>query len=102
MGEECLSVNSCGGLFYFNKEHAPEGATAYCSDCPHLGCIYKAQTIYTSETGRGFSVYFTTREKTDENILADLAKTQYDRCVFGCDNEICEWKDGLPYHVCVQ
>ena len=74
MGEECLSVNSCGGLFYFNKEHAPEGATAYCSDCPHLDCIYKAQTIYTSETGRGFSVYFTTREKTDENILADLAK----------------------------
>ena len=88
MGEECLSVNSYGGLFYFNKEHAPKGATAYCSECPHKDCIYKAQTIYTSEAGRGFSAYFTTREKTDENILADLAKTQYDRCVFGCDNDV--------------
>ena len=88
MGEECLSVNSYGNLYYFNTEHAPEGATEYCSDCPHKDCIYKAQTIYTSKTGRGFSSYFTTREKTDENILADLAKTQYDRCVFGCDNDV--------------
>ena len=88
MGEECLSVNSYGNLYYFNTEHAPEGATEYCSDCPNKDCIYKAQTIYTSETGRGFSSYFTTREKTDENILADLAKTQYDRCVFGCDNDV--------------
>ena len=88
MGEECLSVNSYGDLFYFNQEHAPKGAAAYCSDCLHKDCIYKAQTIYTSERGRGFSAYFTTREKTDENILADLAKTQYDRCVFGCDNDV--------------
>ena len=88
MGEECLSVNSYGDLFYFNKEHAPTGATAFCSDCPHKDCIYKAQTIYTSDNGREFSAYFTTREKTDENILQDLSKTQYDRCVFGCDNDV--------------
>ena len=88
MGEECLSVNSYGDLFYFNKEHAPQGATAYCSDCPHTDCIYKAQTIYTSNEGRFFASYFTTKERTDENILGDLPKTQYDRCVFGCDNDV--------------
>ena len=88
MGEECLSVNSYGDLFYFNEEHAPEGATAYCSDCPHKDCIFKAQTIYTSDFGKQFSSYFTTKEKTDENILADLQKTQYDRCVFRCDNDV--------------
>jgi predicted dehydrogenase len=88
MGEECLSVNSYGALFYFNKEHAPKGATAYCSDCPHTDCIYKAQTIYTSEEGRFFASYFTTKKRTDENILGDLPKTQYDRCVFGCDNDV--------------
>ena len=88
MGEECLSVNSYGDLFYFNKEHAPKGATAYCSDCPHTDCIYKAQTIYTSNEGRFFASYFTTKERTDENILGDLPKTQYDRCVFGCDNDV--------------
>ena len=88
MGEECLSVNSYGELFYFNKEHAPKGATAYCSDCPHTDCIYKAQTIYTSAEGRFFASYFTTKERTDENILGDLPKTQYDRCVFACDNDV--------------
>ncbi len=88
IGEECLSVSSYGDLFYFNKEHAPEGATAFCSDCPHTDCVYKAQTIYTSEAGRGFSAYFTTKEKTDENVLHDLSKSQYDRCVFGCDNDV--------------
>lgn len=88
MGEECLSVNSYGDLFYFNQEHAPMGATKYCSDCPNTDCVFKAQTIYTSEEGRSFSSYFTTKEKTDENILADLAKTQYDRCVFACDNDV--------------
>ncbi|MBR2622827.1 MAG: Gfo/Idh/MocA family oxidoreductase [Clostridia bacterium] len=88
MGEECVSVSSYGDLFYFNEAHAPKGATAYCSDCPHTDCIYKAQTIYTSEVGRFFASYFTTKERTDENILGDLPKTQYDRCVFGCDNDV--------------
>ena len=88
MGEECLSVNSYGDLFYFNKDHAPKNAAAYCSDCPHTDCVFKAQTIYTSDAGREFAAYFTTREKTDENILDDLRKTQYDRCVFACDNDV--------------
>ena len=88
MGEECISVNSYGDLFYFNQKHAPRGATKYCSDCSNTDCVFKAQTIYTSDAGRQFSAYFTTKEKTDENILADLQKTQYDRCVFACDNDV--------------
>ena len=88
MDEECLSVNSRGDLFYFNQAHAPKGAAAYCSDCPHTDCVFKAQTIYTSEKGKEFAAYFTTKEKTDENILVDLAKSQYDRCVFACDNDV--------------
>jgi predicted dehydrogenase len=88
MGEECLSVNSYGGLYYFNKDHAPKGATQYCSDCPHTDCIYKAQTIYLSKLGRPFSAYFTTKEKTDENVLTDLKGSQYDKCVFLNDNDV--------------
>ena len=88
MGEECVSVNSYGDLFYFNEAHAPEGATQYCSDCPHTDCIYKAQTIYLSERARGFSAYFTTKEKTDENVLSELKGSQYDKCVFKNDNDV--------------
>jgi len=88
MGEECVTVSSFGDLFYFNEAHAPEGATKYCSDCPHTDCVYKAQTIYLSDFGRQFSAYYTTKEKTDENVIADLTHTQYDRCVFKCDNDV--------------
>ena len=88
MGENCLSVSSYGDLYYFNKKNAPEGATAYCSDCPHTDCIYKAQTIYLSKAARDFSAYFTTKEKTDENVLTALEKSQYDKCVFQNDNDV--------------
>ncbi len=88
MGESCVSVASYGGLHYFNEAHAPKGATKYCSECPHTDCIYKAQTLYTSDFCRGFSRYFSVTEMTDENILADLKGTQYDRCVFYSDNDV--------------
>ena len=88
IGEECQSVSSYGGLKYFHLGNAPEGSTQYCSECPHTDCVFKAQTIYTSPQGRFFSNYFSVREKTDENILEDLQKTQYDRCVFRCDNDV--------------
>ena len=88
MGEDCVSVNSYGSLFYFNEEHAPKGSTKYCSDCPLTDCVYKAQKIYTDEISKGFANYFTTKELTDENVLQDLKGTDYDRCVFHSDNDV--------------
>ena len=88
MGEDCLSVSSYGDLYYFNEKHAPEGSAEYCSDCPVKDCVYKAQTIYTSEVAKGFSRYFTVRDLTDENILEDLKGTKYDKCVFKSNNDV--------------
>ncbi len=88
MGENCLSVNSYGGLSHFTSENAPVGSTEYCSDCPLTDCIYKAQTIYTSPEGDFFANYFTTKEHTKENVLTDLKGTQYDKCVYRTDNDV--------------
>lgn len=88
MGADCESVNSYGELSYFTQEHAPQGATKYCSDCPHKDCIYKAQTLYLSDISRSFAAYFTSKELTEENILADLKGTQYDKCVYQTDNDV--------------
>ena len=90
MEEPCLSVSSFGGLYYFNEKHAPEGSAKYCSDCPLTGCVYKAQKIY-SDTCRWGSAYFSNKENNDENlpaILEDLKHSQYDRCVYRCDNDV--------------
>ena len=88
MGEKCESVSSYGSLFYFNEAHAPEGSTAYCSDCNVENCPFNAQKIYTSEEGDFFANYFTTKEHTRENVLNDLRHSAYDRCVFRCDNDV--------------
>lgn len=88
MGEKCLSVNSYGSLSYFCAENAPEGAAKFCTDCKHKDCIYNAEKLYTSDFSKWAAAYFTTKELTDENILADLPHTDYDRCVYQCDNDV--------------
>ncbi len=88
IGEDCLSVNSYGGLSHFTCENAPVESAEYCSACPLTDCIYKAQTIYTSPEGDFFANYFTTKEHTQENVLNDLKGTQYDKCVYRTDNDV--------------
>ena len=88
MGENCLSVNSYGDLYYFKEENAPKDSEKYCSKCSVKDCVFKAQTIYTSDVGRSFSAYFNPKDFTDEEILKALEGSQYDRCVFRCDNDV--------------
>ena len=89
MGERCLSVNSYGSLFYFNEEHAPMGATEYCSDCPKAKtCIWNAQKLYTTDDYLWTVGYFSRVDKTKEEILKDLKHSQYDKCVFKNDNNV--------------
>ena len=88
MGEECVSVSSYGGLFHFKNDNAPKNSTEYCHDCPVKDCVYKAQTIYTSNEGISFAQYFTMRELTKENVLEDLVGTDYDKCVYKSNNDV--------------
>ncbi len=95
VGEPCLSVNSYGSLSHYTKENAPKGHTKYCSDCPHLHCPYKAQTLYAKYGVGWLGYYITNREQTVQNILEDLAYGQYDRCVYECDNDVVDHQQVL-------
>lgn len=88
MGEKCISINSLGSLYFFNKEHAPIDGADYCSDCKHKECIYNAQKLYLSTEARWFAGYFTNEELTDESIVRCLKHTDYDRCVFKSNNDV--------------
>ena len=87
IGESCVSVSSFGDLTFFRKENAPEVNAEYCSECKNGECIYRAQDLYTDFGKVNFRGYFTTKENKD-GILKDLSKTQYDRCVYKCDNDV--------------
>ena len=59
MGEKCVSVNSYGERNFFCEKNAPEGATVYCSDCPHKNtCIWNAQKLYTTPEYKWTVGYF--------------------------------------------
>ena len=87
IGERCISVNSYGALSYFRAENAPEKSAIFCSDCPSADkCIYNAQKLYLQYVWT--AGYFTKGTLTESNILRDLKYSQYDRCVYRCDNDV--------------
>ena len=88
IGEECLSVNSYGSLYFFNEKHAPSGSANYCSECNCKDCLYNAQHLYLDTECKHFSAYFANGETEKENILKCLKGTDYDRCVFKHTNDV--------------
>lgn len=88
-----VSVSSNGGLTFFIKDNAPEGATEKCLDCKVDACLYDAGKFYLGKhtEGSGDSVrwpYSTISVDTsEEGRLKTLENTQFGNCVFGgCDN----------------
>lgn len=96
-GRKCESVSSFGSLGYFNKEHAPEGATAYCmGGCKAKDrCPYDAEEFYINHPEKGVAngntewpVNMIEQYPTVKNVRAALPTNQYGRCVFHCDNNV--------------
>ncbi len=86
----CTSVSSIGNTAYFNENHAPEGATARCTDCcPHADtCLYSALR-YTTDKESWLNMVYPdpTTKRTKEKILNWLHTSPWGRCVYSCDND---------------
>lgn len=90
-GSKCKKVASFGGLTYFKKENAPEGAPYRCLDgCPVSSeCKYYAPNYYMTEnigwptSTIGTDMSFEAREEK-------LKTGPYGRCVFYCDNDVAD------------
>lgn len=95
----CVSVSSVGDVRYFKKECAPEGATKMCmggckvkKDCP-----YDAERLYiTDPFYKATFVKYMTRtltgklKSTKEEVRDAIRNGDYGRCVFFCDNNVCD------------
>lgn len=87
---KCTSVSSYGNLFYFNRDHAPEGSADYCVDCdPKVKekCLYNAYHIYPQRMGT--SVVGGTARIQEKNIyeILDGREDIIGRCVFLGEND---------------
>ncbi|KAJ3550635.1 hypothetical protein NMY22_g352 [Coprinellus aureogranulatus] len=90
-------VSSFGSLKHFHHRSKPveaKGATR-CLDCPmEKGCEYSAKKIYldpVSQGHKGWPVQPLVDGVPDiENVTHALATGPYGRCVYDCDNDVCD------------
>ncbi|ESO09338.1 hypothetical protein HELRODRAFT_156445 [Helobdella robusta] len=92
--DECLSISSFGSLVHFTKKNQPDGASDRCLDCKvESQCAYSAKKLYLGllEKGHtGWPVSVVADVPDVENVLESLRVGPYGRCVYACDNDVCD------------
>ena len=89
-GQSVRRIFSAGSLSFFRPENAPEGSTERCLDCPAAGnCRFDARKVYLPVTG-DWPARVLTADQTEAGILEALRTGPYGRCVFRCDNDVCD------------
>lgn len=86
----CTKVASFGSLSYFKESNAPAGSAARCLDCPVAeNCRYDARKAYLPVLG-SWPADVVCLEQTEEAMLEALKTSPYGRCVYRCDNDVCD------------
>lgn len=84
-------VSSFGSLSYFRAELAPQGAATRCVECAlQRTCLYSATELYLSDR-RGWP--YDTIAPGTSTLMARRAAIEtgpYGRCVWHCDNNVCD------------
>lgn len=101
-GKRAMKISSAGSLCFFKPENAPAGSTERCLDCPvAASCRFDARKAYLPVIG-SWPAEVLTQDQTEEGILKALREGRYGRCVFRCDNNVCdhqttliEFEDGI-------
>ncbi len=84
VGSRCMTAQSFGGLSHFRAEGAPEGATAYCLDCPRAverDCPYSAIKLLRD----GRDLHYALADASAGG-LEKILRGPYGRCVYACEN----------------
>ena len=91
IGEKVTGVASVGGRSYFVAGKAPSGATDRCVDCPRReDCLYSAPRFYLNDRAAWPYENIATPPDSPEGRREAIATGPYGRCVWRCDNDVCE------------
>ncbi|SHK07978.1 Gfo/Idh/MocA family protein [Paramaledivibacter caminithermalis] len=101
-GKRCTKISSFGNLSYFRPERAPEKAGDRCLYCQiEETCPYSAKRLYYKHIG-SWPTTVITEIQTKEAVTKALEEGPYGKCVFKCDNDVCdhqvtiiEFEDGI-------
>ena len=94
MDEKPVAVHSFGNLSYFRPESAPPEAAQRCVDCSlKHDCVYSALDFYgrmLAEDRHWWPLDVVTAEFTKPALENALENGPYGRCVYYCDNDVCD------------
>lgn len=101
-GSHCTKVAAFGSLSYFKEANAPAGSTDRCLTCPvYNTCRYDARKAYFPTLG-SWPSNVVCLEQTEAALMDALRDGPYGRCVYRCDNDVCdhmsiimEFEDGV-------
>jgi len=83
-------VSSFGSLSYFKAENAPEGCADRCLDCGIAEqCRFDVCKAYLPVIG-DWPAAVLTLDQTEEGLMQAFRVGPYGRCVFKCDNDVCD------------
>lgn len=89
-GAHCRRIAAFGSLDYFRVENAPAGSAERCCDCPVAAdCRFEAMKVYRTTLG-AWPADMVCLEQTEPALEAALRTSPYGRCVFRCDNDVCD------------
>ena len=86
----CTKVSAFGSLTYFKECNAPAGSTDRCNSCPVAEkCRFEAWKCYQPCLG-GWPTDVVCLEQTEDALAEALKESPYGRCVYRCDNNVCD------------
>ena len=89
-GKSVRKIFSVGSLSYFKPENAPECSADRCLDCPVAAdCRFDARKVYLPNIGN-WPTKVLTQNQTEAGVLEALRTGPYGRCVYRCDNDVCD------------
>jgi len=90
VGSDAKRIASFGSLRHFKEENAPEGSAARCLQCKAADkCQYHAVKAYLPVRG-GWPATLLGPDQSEEGIMKALETSPYGRCVYRCDNDVCD------------
>ena len=89
-GAHCTKVAAFGSLSYFKEANAPAGSTDRCCTCPAAKtCRFEARKMYLPVLGQ-WPADVVCLEQTEQALTQALETGPYGRCVYRCDNNVCD------------
>lgn len=89
-GSHCKRVAAFGSLTFFKESNAPEGSTDRCLTCPvSQNCRFDAWQAYQPVLGK-WPADVVCLEQTETALQEALETGPYGRCVYRCDNNVCD------------